>query len=282
VSAGLEDSRQNAAVSRLPTNRNWRGIVHPRAGQAVFDVAQHRPSAALAPFASYLWTVEWDLPPGRRHVQRILPNPSVHLTFEPDRARVTGPLRRSTNGYELIGRGRVAGVRFRPGGARPWLSAPVSALADTEVPVSAMADVDALAVRAEVQRAPDAATAAALVDGVLAPLCPPPDPAVDRADDLVRLIDTEPGIRRVEHLAARLTTTPRSLQRFCAEWIGVGPKELVRWARLHEAAGRAATGPVDWAALAVELGYADQAHLVRDFTRVVGEPPARYARAETG
>src|SRR3954454_20221602 len=70
VSAGLEDSRQNAAVSRLPTNRNWRGIVHPRAGQAVFDVAQHRPSAALAPFASYLWTVEWDLSPGRRHVQR--------------------------------------------------------------------------------------------------------------------------------------------------------------------------------------------------------------------
>ena len=77
-------------------------------------------------------------------------------------------------------------------------------------------------------------------------------------------------------------TTPRSLQRFCAEWIGVGPKELVRWARLHEAAGRAAAGPVDWSSLAAELGYADQAHLVRDFTRVVGEPPARYARAETG
>ena len=84
----------------------------------------------------------------------------------------------------------------------------------------------------------------------------------------------------LEDLAARLGTTPRSLQRFCAEWIGVGPKELVRWARLHEAAGRAAAGPVDWAELAAELGYADQAHLVRDFSRVVGEPPARYARAQ--
>jgi AraC-like DNA-binding protein len=269
-------------VSRVPPTGNWRGIVHPRATESVFDVARHPPSAALAPFATYLWTVEWDLPPGRRHVQRILPNPSVHLTFEPDRSRVTGPLRRSTDGYELTGRGRVVGVRFRPGGARPWLSGPVAALADREVPVTAMAQVDAAAVAARVQEASDGAAAAALVDGVLAPLCPPPDPAVDRADELVRLVDAEPAIRRVEDLAARLATTPRTLQRFCAEWIGVGPKELVRWARLHEAAGRAAAGPVDWAALAVELGYADQAHLVRDFTRVVGEPPARYARAETG
>ncbi|MER7773428.1 hypothetical protein ABTZ21_00270 [Streptomyces sp. NPDC096191] len=33
-------------------------------------------------------------------------------------------------------------------------------------------------------------------------------------------------------------------------------------------------------ALAAELGYADQAHLVRDFTATVGVPPTAYA-AET-
>jgi AraC-like DNA-binding protein len=59
----------------------------------------------------------------------------------------------------------------------------------------------------------------------------------------------------------------------------VGPTWLVRCARLHEAAGRAGSGPVEWAALATELGYADQSHLVRDFARVIGEPPARYARS---
>jgi AraC-like DNA-binding protein len=267
---------------RLPSTGNWRAIVHPRATEAVIDVARHPCSPALAPFVTYLWTVEWDLPPGRRHVQRVLPNPVVHLSFEPDRSRVTGPLRRSTDGYELAGRGRVVGLRFRPGGARPWLPGPVSELTDREVPVAAMADLDAAALRARVQEAPDTAGAVALVDAALAPLRPEPDPAVGRADDLVRIVDAEPGIRRIEDLAARLATTPRSLQRFCAEWIGVGPKELVRWARLHEAAGRAAMGPVDWAALAGELGYADQAHLIRDFTRVVGEPPARYARTETG
>jgi AraC-like DNA-binding protein len=269
-------------VDRVPPTGNWRGIVHPRATAAVFAVAQHPPSAVLAPFVQYLWTVEWDLPVCRRHVQRILPNPSVHVSFEPDLSRVTGPLRRSTNGYELTGRGRVVGVRFRPGGARPWLPGPVSALADREVPVTAVADLDVPALQEAVRAAPDAATAAALVDAALVPHRPAPDEAVERADALVALVAGEPGIRRVDDLAARAGFTARSLQRFCAGWIGVGPKELVRWARLHEAAGRAAAGPVDWAALAVELGYADQAHLVRDFTRVVGEPPARYARSEAG
>jgi phosphoglycerate dehydrogenase-like enzyme len=34
--------------------------------------------------------------------------------------------------------------------------------------------------------------------------------------------------------------------------------------------------PVDWAALASDLGYADQAHLTRDFTATIGVPPSRY------
>ncbi len=53
----------------------------------------------------------------------------------------------------------------------------------------------------------------------------------------------------------------------------------MRRARLHEAAARADSGEiVDWARLAADLGYADQAHLTRDFTAAIGVPPARYAR----
>lgn len=39
----------------------------------------------------------------------------------------------------------------------------------------------------------------------------------------------------------------------------------------------AAGGRIDWAALAADLGYADQRHVVRDFTAMVGETPTRYA-----
>ncbi len=257
-----------------------RGILHPRAGEQAFRMTRHHVSDDLAPFVEYLWTVEWDVPEGQAHEQRILPNPAVHLSFEPALSRLTGPSRRGAFRYRLTGAGRVVGVRFRPGGARPWLPGPVGQVADRELPVTALADVDAARLCDSVRRAPDAAAAAVLVDAALAPLCPEPDPRVDAAATLVARIAVEPGIRRVEHLAEDAGTTVRSLQRFCAEWIGLGPKDLVRMARLHEAAGRAAEGAVDWAALAAELGYADQSHLIRDFARVVGEPPARYARAQ--
>jgi len=49
----------------------------------------------------------------------------------------------------------------------------------------------------------------------------------------------------------------------------------MRRARLHEAALRADAGAVvDWAALAADLGYADQAHLTREFTATLGVPPS--------
>jgi AraC-like DNA-binding protein len=53
--------------------------------------------------------------------------------------------------------------------------------------------------------------------------------------------------------------------------------------RLHEVTQRLAQGErVEWAALADELGFADQAHLVRDVTGVFGEPPTRYAARYRG
>ncbi len=48
---------------------------------------------------------------------------------------------------------------------------------------------------------------------------------------------------------------------------------------VQEAAERvAANAPVAWAALALELGYHDQAHLIRDFRAQIGFTPATYAR----
>jgi AraC-like DNA-binding protein len=257
-----------------------RGILHARAGYAAFSLGRHHPSAELAPFVEYLWSVEWDRTGQPPHLQRILPNPSVHLSFEPDRSRVTGlSRRRAAFEYRLTGAGRVIGIRFRPGGARPWLTGPVSAFTDREAPVAELVDLDDLALREAVQRAPDAGAAAALVEAALVPLRPQPDPTVDRVAGLVDAVQRDSSIRRAADLAELAGMGVRSLQRLCAEWVGVGPTWLVRCARLHEAAGRAAGGRVDWAALAAELGYADQPHLVRDFARVIGEPPARYARA---
>jgi AraC-like DNA-binding protein len=105
-----------------------------------------------------------------------------------------------------------------------------------------------------------------------------PDPVAARAAGIVERITADPGLRRVATLTEEFGASERQLQRLLAEYVGVSPKWVMRRARLHEAALRADTGDdVDWAALARDLGYADQAHLTRDFTATLGTSPARYA-----
>jgi AraC-like DNA-binding protein len=95
----------------------------------------------------------------------------------------------------------------------------------------------------------------------------------------VRTVADDPGITRVEGLAERLALSVRRLQRLFERYVGVGPKRVIRRYRLHEAAQRVAQGAdQNWAELASDLGYSDQAHFTRDFSALVGTSPARYAK----
>jgi AraC-like DNA-binding protein len=106
---------------------------------------------------------------------------------------------------------------------------------------------------------------------------PERDPVAEQVAALVSRITADPGLRRVDQLAVASGMTARSLQRLFADYVGVSPKWVMRRARLHEAAERADSGePIDWALLAADLGYADQAHLTRDFTATIGISPTRY------
>ena len=120
-------------------------------------------------------------------------------------------------------------------------------------------------------------------ESLLCSVLPERDPLAEQVALLVSRITADPGLRRVDQLAAASGMTARSLQRLFSDYVGVSPKWVMRRARLHEAAERADSGePVDWALLASGLGYADQAHLTRDFTVTLGVSPARYAAPLTG
>ncbi len=85
-------------------------------------------------------------------------------------------------------------------------------------------------------------------------------------------------VAKVDDVVRLAGLSKRTLERLFREYVGVGPKWVIQRYRLHEAAEYAATGkPLDWADLAARLGYADQAHFIRDFKRIVGQSPSRYA-----
>ena len=271
-----------------------RGVLRPELAATRFRLARHAPSEALAPFVEYYWIPRWDLRGEPPYAQTILPHPNVNLVFEASGAGIFGVDRRLFT-RSLSGLGLVFGVRFLAGCFRPFWQAPISQLTDRVVPAARLFGPQAERTRQAIMRAsarlgPGSAGSADEADARMigyaeALLCsvrPERDRMAEQVAALVSRITADPGLRRVDQLAAASGMTARSLQRLFADYVGVSPKWVMRRARLHEAAERADSGePVDWALLASDLGYADQAHLTRDFTATLGVSPTRYAAPVT-
>ena len=259
------------------------GVLHAAAAATRFSLTRYPPPDDLAPFVDFCWVIRWDLAGQPPHRQAILPHPNVNLAFEASGPCVYG-IDTKIFARSLSGAGKALGIRFRPGGFRPFHSDPVSGLNDRVVPAAEIlgrgADLACAAAMAD-DAGDEAMTEAAA--GLLRGREPTADPLIDQVADLVRRITEDPELRRVGQLARLSGLSERRLQRLFADYVGVSPKWVMRRARLHEAALRVeADGPssVDWAALAADLGYADQAHLSRDFTATVGVPPTRYAAGQ--
>lgn len=257
-----------------------RGVLRQEAAAGQFTLCRHEPPAGLAPFVDFFWLVRWDLRGRPPYEQSILPHPNVHLVFEPAGAHVYGVDTKIFT-RRLTGNGKALGVRFRPGGFRPFCRVPVCSLNDRAIgagdffgPGAGPASDAVMAADGDgemIARAADLVRAAA----------PARDPVAEQVAGIVARITTDLEIRRVAQLSEVFGSPARRLERLFAEYVGVSPKWVIRRARLHEAALRADSGaPVDWAALAADLGYADQAHLTRDFTATLGVSPARYASSE--
>ncbi|HLH59604.1 MAG TPA: AraC family transcriptional regulator [Streptosporangiaceae bacterium] len=254
-----------------------RGVLHQAAAAGRFQLVRHQPSAALAPFVEYYWIVRWDLRGRLPHEQTILPHPNVHLVFEEPVASIYG-VEKTLFVQRIEGRSQVLGVRFRAGGFRPFWTGPVSQLNDRTVAAAELFGPAAEKARRVIVSAPDDAGMVAEAEDLLGSVRPKRDPVAEQVAAVVDRIVGDPSLRRVDELAAVLHVPVRRLQRLFADYVGVSPKWVMRRARLHEAAERADSGiRVDWAELAHDLGYADQAHLTRDFTATIGVPPARYA-----
>jgi len=178
----------------------------------------------------------------------------------------------------LEGSGATVAVAFRPAGFRPFLTGPVAALRDREVAALDVLGVDDEAVAHRALAASTPEEGAGLLTDWLRTLHREPDPLVVRLAELVERVGSDRSLTRAEQLADLAGLGLRTLQRQFAEYVGVGPKWVVQRARLLDVAEAANSGgDVDWAGLAAELGYADQPHLIRAFTALVGCPPAAYA-----
>ncbi|MEV6314307.1 helix-turn-helix domain-containing protein [Streptomyces sp. NPDC051776] len=262
--------------------RDTRGIIDAPELFARVRFRRREPALPLRPYLEHYWLIDWDL--SEPYATHVVPHPSVNVVFQrfagrPAFAEVAGiGLELFTQKLEATG--RVCGVQFRPGGFRPFASGrAVSRWTGRRLPLGEVfegAGGDPSAVLGPDEE--DARVAA--LDAFLLDRRPQPDPHADLAMAVAQRIRTDRTLRRVSEVARAEGLSVRGLQRLFAGYVGVSPKWVILRYRIHEALERSATATtgVDWAALAAELGYSDQAHLVRDFTATIGVPPTAYVR----
>ncbi|HEY0661878.1 MAG TPA: helix-turn-helix domain-containing protein [Lysobacter sp.] len=257
-----------------------RGILRHAPGPGVFHHARVAPAPALAGVVQHFWIVRWDLRGAAPQARETLPHPNVHLVLDPGRTRIHG-IHSGRFTRVLEGEGGVFGVKFRPGGFRPFLGRSVSTLRDRSLPLHDVFGAMADSLEADVFAQHDDDRMIAVAERFLLACLPPKDPDAERAGQIVDGIADDRSVTSVEQLLERWRASKRSLQRLFNEYVGVGPKWVINRYRMHEAIERLAEGePLDWARLALELGYFDQAHFIRDFKALVGRPPAEYARSD--
>ena len=121
-----------------------------------------------------------------------------------------------------------------------------------------------------------------LLDRFLLARVPNPDPRAELAITIAGAIATDQSLLRVEQVAARYGLTVRGLQRLFSEYVGTTPKWVIKRYRMHEAIERLQEGsPEAWTRFALELGYFDQAHFIREFRAITGRSPGKYAATRT-
>jgi AraC-like DNA-binding protein len=272
----LLDKRDSSEVPMPVPRGRPDAVLRPSDAERALTIARLAPAPSLRAFVDYHWYVGWDV--DRPHAQQVVPQPRVHVVAEEGRLLVHG-VSREPFVRVLTGAGHTWGAAFVPGGFRPLLRDRVGTLCDRVLPAADLFGVDDRPAAQSILATTDRTVMAGVLESYLLALAPEPDPRVERVRDLVERAETDRAVTRVEHLAVHASTSVRSLQRLFTEYVGVGPKWVIARCRILDAAAAAHSGvPVDWATLAVELGFTDQAHLTRAFTSVVGTPPATYAR----
>jgi AraC-like DNA-binding protein len=252
-----------------------------------------KPSPALEPYIRCYWMLEAP-GSGEAPAQRVLPDGCVEIVINlgdqfvrqhsagieerQPRLLLVGPTTAHMS-IAPMGAIRLVGIRFRPGGARPFLDVPPHEVRDAApalddvAPALGPALVDRLATAGRGEEA-------CVLDRALGLRLAGAHRMGDRRVlAAVRATYAAAHAVRVDAFIASIGLGARQMERAFRETVGFGPKTLCRLARFQRVV-RALESPerTTWARLAAEHGYADQPHLAREFREFAGTTLTTYLR----
>lgn len=233
-------------------------------------------SPALSPFVTCRWLHRSE----RASAERVVPDACMDILWDGEELSIAGPDTAPVH-VSMPANRQIVAVRFAPGTGSAILGVPASALCDAHVPLVEVWG-DAARQLEETMHEADSVHVmwTALEDAVAERHVPA------RALDplMLALVQTlQPTaastLPSVSQLARSAGVSERQLLRRARSAFGYGPKLLGRILRFQAFRAALREQPqASLAQLALELGYADQAHLTHDVTELAGVPPSQLKR----
>jgi AraC-like DNA-binding protein len=244
--------------------------MHPR-------YQQFQPIEAFRPLVDAYWVNR----PGSAPFDRVLPDGCIDLVFRGgadhtalfSSALVERPMF-LTGGNSAW----FVGVRFRPAMARAILDVEPVDCRDRDIPANVF-DARFRLLEEELQECASPEQALAIlkdtVDARLARGAHRVAPA--RVREALSLLARGGGDSHVRGIAHALGIAERSLHRDLKRWSGLAPKSMARILRMQRTMKMIRSGQMPLANVALQMGYADQAHMTRELKSLTGFTPAEIA-----
>lgn len=248
------------------------------------------PSAPLAGVIEKLWIREG--PPPRHAFDRVLPAGREELIINLNEGelrcyhddgkpngRTSGPIftgmHRESYVIDTRQQSAIMGVHFKPGGAWRLLGIPAHELTNARIDFQLLIGEDAHRLMDRLMRTASPMEKLRLVDAVL---CQRRlrniHPAVAWAAEQ---ITRYPAMTRIALLAEEAGLSERRLGDLFSCQIGINPKGFARLHRFQSVLSHIhQTTHPDWCEVASNAGYADQAHLIREFREFSKLSPTGY------
>src|SRR5262245_15421914 len=235
------------------------------------------PPPPLADLVEAFWL--WQSDPAAQTRERVLPPGAMQLFLDlgdETSAPVMCGARSDCVVVDTLA--SAIGVQFKPGGAFPFVHGAAGELQDAHVPLDALWGREAAALRDRLREAPTPAGKFRVLErALLAQAARPParHPAVAFA--LKEFQGASPPT--IGEVTGRVGLSPKRFIRLFTAEVGLTPKLFCRIRRFQGVLRTIRCSPrVDWARVALDCGYYDQAHFIRDFRAFCGLSPTAYLR----
>jgi AraC-like DNA-binding protein len=246
---------------------------------------EYPPCPALAPYVACLWTCHM-VPERPVQAHRVLPDNCIDILWQDldQPGKVAGMMSCARQVLAALPV-RTIGVRFKPGAATYFFKLPLHELQDLHPALPQLwGDADAERFASALWERPlTIRQALASVQRLLLVRLRRHGAALHPglAEAAIGAIEAAQGTLRIDVLARSLGVSRQHLAQQFKARVGLGAKQFARVCRFRHASERlrhCRPGQTDWAELAIELGYYDQAHLIHEFQALSGSTPASFAR----